>query len=222
MRLARALSIVVVAGAVLTAADRSAGAETITLKDGQEISGTVVRRDGDTVTIQLPRSEVAAVNGQPLSEPVATGAKAPDFTGVDLSGTTHVLSDKKPRVTLLKFWASWCPYCRADIPLMKAAMEKYRGQGLRLLTVSVDQDLNKLKTLVANEQLPYPVIPAYELSAPPEQAKIPALYETQGIPAYFVIDRTGTIVKTFSGSLASSKTDLDEVLKPLLEKKPTR
>lgn len=222
MRIANVLSIVVAAGAILAAANRSAGAETIKLKDGQEISGTVVRRDGETVTIQLPRSEVAAINGQPLPGPVATSAKAPDFTGVDLSGTKHTLSEGKPRATLLKFWASWCPFCRSDIPLMKAAMEKYREQGLRLLTVSVDQDLNKLKTFVETEQLPYPVIAAYDPAASPEQARIPALYETQGIPAYFVIDRTGTIVKTFSGSLASSKTDLDEVLKPLLEKKPTR
>lgn len=212
MRLARALSIVVAAGAILAAANRSVGAETIKLKDGQEISGTLIDDGEEAVAVLLPRSEIAAVNGQPFQNP-----PAPAFTAVDVKGATHSVPDSKDRVTLLKFWASWCPYCRSDIPLMRELFEQYRDRGLRILAVSVmEKDPEQLKALLQQEQLPYPVIPTMGESLPPEQVAIASLYRPQGVPAYFVIDANGTIVKRFSGALSKRKADLEAVLTPLL------
>jgi len=212
MHLARALSIVVAVGAILTAAARSAGAETIKLKDGQEISGTLVDEGEEGVAVILPRSAIAAVNGQPFQNP-----PAPAFTAVDVKGAKHSVPDSKSRVTLLKFWASWCPYCRSDIPLMKEVFERYRDRGLQVLAVSVmERNPEQLKALLQQEQLPYPVIPTVGDGVSAEQAAIASLYQYQGVPAYFVIDADGIIVKRFSGALSKRKADLEAVLTPLL------
>ena len=43
----------------------------------------MVQRDGSSIFVQLPRSEISAIDGQPLPDPVGPGYPAPDFSGVD-------------------------------------------------------------------------------------------------------------------------------------------
>ena len=186
-------------------------AERIRLQDGTEFSAEILGRDADHVAIGVPRSSVATVDGQPLPPPVAAGYAAPMFSAVDLKGVTHSLADAKGQVTLLKFWATWCPHCRHDIELMKRLFTTYGDKGLRLLTVSIDDNRDILKTFVEREQLPYPVIFAND------QAKdLPDRYEMRGVPAYYLIDAKGIVAKAVSGSVTESNTDLEGAITSLL------
>ena len=203
----RAVSSVVLLAAV---GMRVAWADQIRLKDGTEVSATLVDKDGENVVVRIPRASVDAVNGEPLPPPVIAGSKAPDFTAVDLQGATHTMADNRGHVTLLQFWASWCPHCRSDVPLMKKLFTSYREKGLRLVTVSVDQSLEALQTLIRDQQLAYPVIAASTYRSVPE------LYESRGIPAYYLIDAQGTIAKVWHGSVTESTADLEETLTRLL------
>ena len=203
------LSAVLLLGSVAAFAD-----DTIQLKDGTKVSGTVVQKDSDNIYFQLPRASVASVNGAPLPPPLTVGAVAPVFTAMDVAGHPQALADANGQATLLQFWASWCPHCRSDLPYMKELFTQSQGKGLRLLTVSVDQDAEKLKAFLAKEQVLYPVISAME-SAP----DLPDRYEMQGIPGYYLIDAKGKIVKVWYGALtegkAGGKTELESILSAL-------
>jgi peroxiredoxin len=194
----------------------SAGAERIRLTDGTELSASVVDKDGEGVTLKLRRSEVATVDGQPLPAPVAAGFTAPQFEARDLSGTRHALAGARGQVTLLTFWATWCPHCRADIPLIKHLFARYQGKGVAILTVSVDQDPIQLRAFVRDQQLPYPVISASDPAASAQQRELPDRYEVRGIPAYYVIDAQGIVSQAFSGSAVEGERDLEGELKRLL------
>lgn len=197
----------------------AATADQLKLKDGTELSGTVLQKDDESVYVQLPRASVESVDGQPLPPPVAVGTAAPAFDAVDLAGAPQSLAANKGHVVLLQFWATWCPHCRSDVPYMKELATKYEKKGVRVLTVSVDQELDKLQAFLQKEQLPYPVINA---SAYPS---LPALYEMQGIPGYYLISATGTIMKVWRGSLtegaAAGKAELDGLLDTLLKTSET-
>ena len=198
---------------------QSAHAAQVKLTDGTEVTGTVVGRDGRSITLTLQRSSVASIDGKPLPAPVVEGSPAPTFSVVDLSGTTQTLGSATGEVTLLHFWASWCPHCRHDVDLMKDLFAKYQGKGVRVVTVSVDQDMKALAAFIQDQHLPYPVVAAY--STPNTSAsQLPDLYETHGIPAYFLMDAHGTIAKTMSGSVTEGKVDLEGLLKELLGSKP--
>ena len=188
----------------------TAHADQIRLKDGTEVSGEIRQRDGDHVLVEFPRSSVVALNGKPLPPPVTVGEKAPDFSATDLAGVTQTLSQSQGHVTLVQFWASWCPFCRKDLPRVKELFAKYQGKGLRLLTISIDQDLEALKKFVQQEQLAYPVIPAAT------NQQLPDLYESQGVPAYYLIDAKGTIAQLWRGSVTVTQTDLDSAVAMLL------
>ena len=126
----------------------SAHAAQVKLTDGTEVSATVVGRDGQNITLRLPRASVASIDGKPLPAPVIAGSQAPTFSVVDLSGAPQTLGSAAGEVTLLHFWASWCPHCRHDVDLMKELYAKYQGKGVRVVTVSVDQDMKALSAFL--------------------------------------------------------------------------
>jgi len=201
----------------LGAPARNITADEIRLTNGKKLSGTILGKDAESLIIRLPRERVAAVNGKPLPPAVKEGSEAPLFTAVDLEGTTHTLAQTRGSPVLLQFWASWCPHCRSDLPLIKTLAQRYQGdQGLRVLTVSIDRDLNALRAFVASEQLTYPIIPLVGHAISAEQAALPERYEMQGVPAYYLIDDKGRIAKTISGSVSEGGKNLEEMIQRLL------
>lgn len=204
--------------ALLCAGHLAARAEQIRFKDGKEIEGMLLQRDETSLILRVPRASVDTVNGKTLPPPVTVGTTAPDFQAVDLGGTPQSMAAARGHVTLVQFWATWCPHCRSDVPLMKDVQAQYKDKGLKLLTISIDQKLDDLQQFVAKEQLPYPVISV--LSKP----ELPDLYETQGVPGYFLIDQQGKIANLWRGSLsegsATGKTELHDALAKLLPANP--
>ena len=117
-------------GAVaLQMAPSAAAQQKIKLKDGAEFSADLMGRSGDSIVVRVPRSSVKTIDGQPLPPPVAAGVKAPAFSIVDLNGVTQALPDKNSKATVVVFWATWCPHCRSDVPLLKELAGGYQGKG---------------------------------------------------------------------------------------------
>ena len=212
------------AGAALLSAGvfvSPAAAERIKLKDGTEFAARVGSRDGANVMLVVPRASVETVDGQPLPPPVAEGYAAPPFSVTDLAGHPQTLGSASGEVTVVNFWASWCPHCRHDVDLMKDLFARYQGKGVRFVTVSVDQNLDALNKFISEQQLPYPVVASGSATPDSPEFRLAVLYETSGVPAYFIVDAKGVIAKTFSGSIAEGKHDLDALLKSLLPARPT-
>ena len=86
---------------------------------------------------------------------------------------------------------------------MKKRFTTYQEKGLRILTVSVDRDPAQLQQLIDQQQVPYPVIPDSG------QFRLPDLYESHGIPGYFLIDPHGVITGVWRGSVTETPQDLE-------------
>jgi cytochrome c biogenesis protein CcmG/thiol:disulfide interchange protein DsbE len=123
---------------------------------------------------------------------VEAGPLAPDFSLSDLSGQTVSLEKHRGSVVLLDFWATWCGPCRMTIPLLSKLHEQYKGKGLVILGISVDDpqlikdtDLLYYKKMA---QIDYPLLRFNQ--------KVMQDYfsgEQVAIPTMFVIDRNGRI-----------------------------
>lgn len=53
-------------------------------------------------------------------------------------GTKIKLNQLKGQVSLITFWASWCPACRQELPSMAALAEKYPD--LNIVAVNLDEN----------------------------------------------------------------------------------
>lgn len=63
----------------------------------------------------------------------AVGELAPDFELADYSGQRVRLSDfRGEKGVFVNFWASWCPFCLDEMPLMAAVQERFQGQYVTL------------------------------------------------------------------------------------------
>lgn len=118
---------------------------------------------------------------------------APQFTLADLDGNNVSLSDFAGNVVVLNFWATWCPACRMEIPHMIELQNKYQGEGVKIVGVSLDQGGAKVvKPFYDKNKLNYLMLIGTEQVV----KDFGGIY---GIPTTFIIDQKGTISIKISG-----------------------
>lgn len=121
------------------------------------------------------------------------GMAAPDFTLTDLSGRKVSLSALQGKVTLLNFWATWCPPCREEIPSMVRLNRLMQGKPFQMLAVSIDQGgKGAVEAFFKQSGAVLPTL----LDTGGKTAK---LYGATGVPETFVIDKKGVILKKIIG-----------------------
>jgi peroxiredoxin len=123
---------------------------------------------------------------------VSVGQITPDFTMNDVNGNPTKLSDiySKNDYTLIDFWASWCPDCRAENPNVVATFNKYKSKGFNVLGVSLDSDKAKWLKAIADDQLTWSHVS--DLNKWKNSAA--ALYSVNSIPSNLLVDKTGKII----------------------------
>jgi len=129
-------------------------------------------------------------------EPVAVGARAPDFRVIDLaSGDTVSLRERyKGQVTLVNIWATWCEPCKVEMPSMQRLYDSFGSRGFKIAAVSVDEgDPTDVRNFGQSLGLTFDLL--QDRSTAIQQA-----YQTTGVPESFLLDRNGTIMKRVIGA----------------------
>lgn len=67
------------------------------------------------------------------------GAPAPAFVGKTIDGSTFDLSAERGHVVVVNLWATWCPPCRAEMPMLDTFYRQHQRDGLVLVGLSADR-----------------------------------------------------------------------------------
>ena len=124
------------------------------------------------------------------------GQPSPDFKLKTLADTMIALSTLKGRPVVINFWASWCPPCRQEMPLLIAAYREHREQGLEVVAVHLtDQEYAKdIRSFAAEFALPFPV-------ALDQKGKIRGKYGLIALPTTVFVGSDGTVRVVNSGPI---------------------
>lgn len=122
-----------------------------------------------------------------------------NWTATDFSGAKvefpEVLESKP---TVLIFWATWCPYCRAFMPYLGDIQGEY-GDKINILTIDVFED-GEIDPAKHIESLGFPMIAVAEGDAVAE------LYGVRGTPGVMVLNGDGSLAwKRASTDLPAGK-----------------
>ena len=135
---------------------------------------------------------------------------APAFTlpllqeGADLS-----LADFKGKLVYLDFWASWCKPCLTSFPKLEALQNKYKGQGLEIIAINLDQKNHKALEFIAKNPVSYTLL--YDESTSVAQA-----YNVQAMPSSYFIDRKGTVRLIHRGFRTGDEKQIEKAILALL------
>ena len=119
-----------------------------------------------------------------------------------LDGQTLSSADFHGKVTIVNFWATWCPPCRAEIPDLVALQERYRDR-VQIIGISEDEGGPEIvKQFADRYHINYPLV-----MVTPELLK--AFSGVYALPTTFIIDREGHIVQKHVGALHADTTELE-------------
>ena len=120
---------------------------------------------------------------------VQVGDPVPTFALTDLDGKVWSNEDLLGSVYILQFTASWCGVCRKEMPhLEERVWQRFKEDGLTLLGVDLDEPMDKVRGLVEDTGVTYP------LCLDPGGALFAAVTVPKaGVTRNVVVDREGNI-----------------------------
>lgn len=121
---------------------------------------------------------------------VNVGRRAPDFSAADPTGKKVSLNESIGRVTIIDFWASWCPSCRQENPEIVALYNEYHAKGLNIISVSLDENADAWKAAIDKDKLTWTHVSNLKKWKDP----IAATYGVEALPANFILNQYGVVV----------------------------
>lgn len=135
-----------------------------------------------------------------ISNANAKPGKAPNFTlrvlNPSVSGYTDFsLSNFKGHVVVINFWATWCPPCRAEIPMLENFYNSYKSKGVVVVGINVNSNVSGVRSFSKHYGITYPVVYA-------SSSVISNYGDINDIPQTFFISRSGKIMYHWVGEIS--------------------
>ncbi len=162
---------------------------------GPETAMAVYKELGIQVTPDMvPKIRMAVVAELKAIEArlmLKEGSAAPDFNLPVLGGGEISMSALKGKVVVVNFWATWCPPCLVEMPVLNELYGAYKDQGVEVLGLSLDEEgLSITQPFVEKLGVTYPILES-------DRKTYQAYGNVLTIPHTFVVDREGTVTKRF-------------------------
>ena len=101
----------------------------------------------------MPEEPAPTPAEAPAAEPASPAAEEPVVhKAASLDGLTYIkgkpVTFEKGKVTVVEFWATWCPPCKESIPHLTKVQKQYKDKGVTVIGISNEQELETVKTFV--------------------------------------------------------------------------
>jgi peroxiredoxin len=192
-----AIGIVAVAGVLLTLANAPLGSTAVGLPNPEP-------------SAYLLRAPLPGLRpGDLAPELTVTDADGTIFQLMDLDGQPVRLADLRGKAVWLNFWASWCPPCQSETPILRAMDQQYRNRALAMIGVQVQQTVDDGRKYATTYSLRYRI-------GADVAGDIFREYKVFALPTQFFIGTDGVVRQVVNGPLdqVSAAAYIESILPP--------
>jgi len=132
-----------------------------------------------------------------------------NLNNLNNSSVSFNLKQYAGQVIYLDFWASWCAPCAKSFPFMNKLKKKFEKDGLKVIAVNLDEDLNEASNFLAK-------VPAKFTVVSDKEQKCAKALNVQAMPSTYVIDKQGVVRHIHLGFREGETNKLQMVVEQLL------
>jgi thiol-disulfide isomerase/thioredoxin len=129
---------------------------------------------------------------------VNVGEHIPQFS-LDSSDGRKFTIGKEEKVTVINFWATWCPPCRAEFPELDKFVKK-NGEIVQFDSVDIQEDKLKVEAFLKNAKVSFPVLLD-------QDGAIAKQFRISAIPTTIIVDAKGIIRYRKSGGVTAEELE---------------
>lgn len=122
------------------------------------------------------------LEGNPL-----VGKTAPDFTLATLANPKENFTKfRDGKNTILFFWATWCPHCRAQLSALQEKAAELKRKEIVVILVDLGEDPKAVRSFIDKKGVKLPVFLD-------QGGTVAEEYSVVGIPMFFLVDKKGVV-----------------------------
>jgi len=129
---------------------------------------------------------------------------------ISARGEQFKRSNYNGKVTLVNFWATWCPPCVEEIPSLNNLRKKMQGKPFELISVNYAEDKQRVANFLKRVNVDFPVLLD-------ETGRISANWNVLVYPSTFVISPNGEITHGVNGAILWDSPEVITQLNALMK-----
>lgn len=121
-------------------------------------------------------------------------------------GAVWNFADRRVRVVVVNYWATWCPPCRVETPGLVNVANEYKSRGVEMVGVTMDENTADIPPFVEKYKIPYQIL------LPGNDPNVGT--NGMALPTTFLYDKNGKLAKKYTGMILEStlKSDIESLL----------
>ncbi len=161
---------------------------------------------GHTATA-MPHRALLEAAGLSVAEPTAA---APAFTLNDHQGKPMAIQDQCGKVVLINFWATWCPPCIHEMPMMEQLFLSMQERPFALWALNMQETPEDVARFLKTRDFHFPVLLDLD-------GKAVGSYHVKGLPSTYLVDCADNLVGAVTGVLEWTNSAMHTLLEALFQ-----
>ncbi len=128
---------------------------------------------------------------------------------LELSSFDGTAADYREKVTLVNFWATWCPPCVEEIPSLNRLIKAYEGRDFAVVSVDYRESVETIAEFVVHVPVNFPVLLDLD-------GKVSRNWKVFSFPSSFLLDKAGRIRYSVNRAIDWNSLEIYQAVDTLL------
>ena len=158
------------------------------------------------IDLRLRGKEIESLKMSPLEGIIE---QLPKFEMTTLNGSRITSEKFSGKVTLVEFWAPWCPPCQRTLSWLTDVKSKY-GDRVEVLAISIESKEADVRKMAESMRLSYPIVFGSEEQVAP-------FGDLFAVPTMYLFNRSGELASIFYGAPPDLHERADRLIREVVE-----